>query len=174
MLSLVSRLSSLVFRLSSFIFRLSSFVSRQKKWRAIRLSTPNTQSRVIYFAVQGAACLHSLALGHEALALGHSFTFGQSAALGQVAHSVGQGFSLFWHSAAFGHDAQSAAGQAVSAGCTHSVQALSGQACASPFCFGWLQQAIIATDARAITANDKIFFIIVNVLRLNINCSTQI
>lgn len=139
----------------------------KKKWRAIRLSSTNSLIRENYFAVQGAACLHSLALGH-------SFTFGQSAALGQVAHSVGQGFSVFWHSAAFGHDAQSAAGQAVSAGCTHSVQALSGQACASPFCFGWLQQAIIATDARAITANDKIFFIIVNVLRLNINCSTQI
>ena len=104
-----------------------------------------------YFAVQGAACLHSLALGH-------SFTFGQSAAFGQVAHSTGQGFSVFWHSAAFGHDAQSAAGQAVSAaGCTHSVQAFSVQT----FFLAGPQHETIATATRAIIANVIIFFIIV-------------
>ena len=122
-----------------------------------------------YFAVQGAACLHSLALGHSftfgqsaaclhSLALGHSFTFGQSAAFGQVAHSTGQGFSVFWHSAAFGHDAQSAAGQAVSAaGCTHSVQAFSVQT----FFLAGPQHETIATATRAIIANVIIFFIIV-------------
>ena len=136
----------------------------KKKWR-VDLSTLHSKFRLPdYFRLSGAASAVGAAFGQAAF-FAHSVFCGHSAAF---VHSA----AFFGHSAAFAHSAHFSAGQAGLTSSTFGHSAFAGHCWHSTFgwqqgspqapCFlGCPQQEIIATDARAIIANDIIFFIIV-------------